>query len=212
MHLNPYSRNAPDLSGNVLYATDRPEQMLELMAAHPERRPYLEMTSDPALADAFHHPYPDVPTVSMVPLSVLRGREFTVRAHVTAARSGPLVAQLQVGDTVDTRLLAAEARAGQVFDTEWRVGDVGLTGAAAGVVALPPDRGRIRVRVASPDVLDAPFARRHLVQRFSYRTVDGVTEVLNPPRQLAVRHADGRRFVRESLALPGYEVDLVANS
>ena len=93
MHLNPYSRNAPDLSGNVLYATDRPEQMLELMAAHPERRPYLELTSDPALADAFHHPYPDVPTVSMVPFRCCGARVHGPGAR-HRARSGPLVAQL----------------------------------------------------------------------------------------------------------------------
>jgi hypothetical protein len=211
MHLNPFSRNTPTLDGPILYAVDRPDQMLDLMAAHPGRRPYLEVTSDPALADAFHHPYPDVPTITMLPLTVLRGRELTVRAHVTAQERGPLVASLKIGDTVDTRVLAEDARPGQVFDTEWRVG-IAATGGVPGTVALPADRGRISVRVASPDSVDAPFARRHLVQRFSYRTVDGTIEVLNPARQLAVRHRDGRRVVRESLALPGYAVDLVANS
>ncbi len=212
MHLNPFSRNTPDLDGPLLYATDRPDQMLDLIAAHPGRRPYLEMTSDPALADAFNHPYPDVPTVTMVPLSILRGRELTVRAHVTAQQRGPLVASLKLGDIVDTRVLADDARPGQVFDTEWRVGAAGAAATTPGVIVLPDDHGRISVRVASPDALDAPFARRHLVQRFSYRTVDGTTEVLNPSRRLAVRQRDGRRFVREVLALPGYEVDLVATS
>ena len=212
MHLNPFSRNSPDLADDLLYATDQPDEMLDLIAAYPSRRPYLELTSDPALADAFHHPYPDAPTISMVPLSVLRGREFSIRAHVTAERSGPLVASLRIGDTIDTRVLATDARAGQVYDTEWRVGDPRLTGGTAGVVPLPSDRGRMSVRVASPASLDAPFAGRHLLQRYSYRTVDGVTEVLNPPRRLAVRHDDGVRVTRESPALPGYELDLVANS
>lgn len=212
MHLNPFSRNTPDLSGRLLYATDRPVRMLDLIAAHPHRRPYLEVSSDPALADAFSHPYPEVPTITLVPLTVVRGRELTVRAHVTAARPGPLVASLRMRDTIDTRVLATDARVGQVFDTEWRVADPALSSGAAGTIPLPSDRGRISVRVSSPDAIDAPFARRHQVQRYSYRTVDGATEVLNPPRRLTVRHEDGRRVVRESLALPGYELDLVANT
>jgi hypothetical protein len=212
MHLNPYSRNTPTLDGRLLYATDRPDQMLDLIAAYPGRTPYLEMTSDPALADAFNHPYPDVPTISMIPLSVLRGREFTIRAQVTAEQPGPLVAQLRVGASSELRVLSEDARPGQVYVTEWRVADPTVTADTRGTVPLTADHGRIRVRVASPDAVEAPFAKRHLVQRYSYRTVDGVTEVLNPPRKLRVRHADGLRVARESPALPGYEVDVVASS
>ena len=212
MHLNPFSRNTPTLDGRVLYATDHPDEMLDLIAAYPDRRPYLELTSDPELADAFHHPYPDVPRISMVPLSVVRGREVSVRAHVTATKPGPLVASLRVGDVRDTRVLATDARPGRVYETEWRVGDPSAAPAGATVLPLAPGAGRIRVQVASPDSVDAPFARRHMVQRYSYRTVDGGVEVLNPPRKIVVGREDGERRSREAVALPGYEVDLVASS
>ena len=109
----------------------------------------------------------------------------------------------------DTRLLAAAAQPGRC--TRPSGGSATrLPRRRASVVPLAPGTDRIRVQVSSPDALDAPFAGRHMVQRFSYRTVDGTVEVLNLSRKIRVRHADGERVTRESVALPGYEVDLVA--
>ena len=212
MHLNPFSRNAPTLDGRVLYAADRPLHMLELMAAYPGRHPVLELTSNPELADAYHHPYPGIPTISMIPLSVLRGREFTLHVRYTATTAGPLVAQLQVGDVNNTRTLADDATPGAVYETEWRVGEANTSTSGAGVIPLPAGEGRFSVRVAAPKSVARPFAGVHVVQRYSYRTVDGTTEVLNPARRFTVTRLDGSRYVVETATLPGYEIDVVGAS
>jgi hypothetical protein len=212
LHLNPFSRNTPVLDGLVLYATDQPTDMLDLIAAHPGRQPLLEVTSNPKLADAFHHPNPEVPDVTLVPLSVLRGRQFLVTARYTAPHAGALVASLRVGATSVTRTLADDATPGAVYETSWRVGDAAAGAADAAVVPLPAPKGRFEVRVAMPADVAAPFAARHQLQRWSYRTVDGVTEVLNPSRRLVMRHVDGELVSREVLRFSNYAVELVGNS
>ncbi|MFI5257983.1 MAG: hypothetical protein ACHQRK_12095, partial [Gemmatimonadales bacterium] len=45
LHLNPFSENAPDLDGRILYATDRGAENLDLIAARPGRRVYYERTN-----------------------------------------------------------------------------------------------------------------------------------------------------------------------
>jgi hypothetical protein len=212
MHLNPFSRNTPALDGRLLYATDLPLEMLDLMAAYPTRTPYLELTSDPALGDAFRHPYPDVPDVTLIPLSVLGGRNFTFTVRYTATSTDPVVASLKVGDAIETRTLATQAVPGEVYETEWRVGDAGTAVGAAPAVALPAGRGRITARVAQASSLDTPFAGRHLLQRFSYRTLDDRAELLNPPRRIVVRHVDGERETDEVVEMPEFDVDVVGSA
>ena len=215
MHLNPFSRNTPD-ARRPRAVRDRPPRR----DARPDRgapATVVRTSSSRATPSSPTRSTTRTPTsrrVSMVPLSVVRGREFVgagARHRDEARAARGRAARRRHASTHG--VLAADAPTGPgVRHRVARRRSLGLTGRRRGRAARRPDRGRIRVRVASPDSLDAPFARRHLVQRYSYRTVDGVTEVLNPPRQLVGAPCRRRAVVRESLALPGYEVDLVANS
>ena len=55
LHINPFSQNAPDLDGQLLYAVDRGAASFRLLDRYPDRRAYVERTSNPALDDAIHH-------------------------------------------------------------------------------------------------------------------------------------------------------------
>ena len=123
MHLNPYSANTPDLDGRILYSVDRGPENIEVITAHPDRKPYLERTSDFRFDNpVFHHDAP-VPTVSLLPLEVLRGATMTLRARITTnpGDDGAVVVYLQVGDHVERRTLATDAAPGETFETEWRL-------------------------------------------------------------------------------------------
>jgi hypothetical protein len=217
MHLNPFSRNAPELDGDALYATDRPLEMLSLIAAHPERSPFLQLTSDLELGDAFRHPHPDPPTISLVPLEVVTGRQFAVTARVRATSTDPIVVSLRAGDVITTERLTTRATVGTVYETTWRVGEAGSTTVATGgdgVIALAPGSSRFSVRLATSPRADRPFAGRFRVQRYSYRSVADGSELLVPPRHIRVRHesdelGDRVRVTREVVEFPDFDVAVV---
>ncbi|MET0420367.1 MAG: glycosyltransferase family 39 protein [Acidimicrobiia bacterium] len=214
MHLNPFSRNTPELDGAVLYAADQPVNMLDVIRAHPERRPLLELTSNPELGDAFHHPYPGVPTVSLIPMSVLHGRQFTLHVRYTATTAGPIVARLHMGDVNTDRTLTDAATPGVTYETEWRVGDANVGAPRDGVIPLATTSGTFSVQIAAPAAaaVTRPFRVVHLEQQFAYQTVGDTTELLNPPRQYTVKYPKGKRLAVETPTLPGYTIDLVGTS
>lgn len=77
MFLNPYAANPPDLDGSVLYATDRGGANLDLMAAHPDRRAFLQQTSLPPDGQV-PNDHPETPTIRMVPIRVVRGEAVEI--------------------------------------------------------------------------------------------------------------------------------------
>ena len=141
MHLNPFSRNEPQLdNAGALYANDRPLGMLGLIAAYPDRTPLLQLTSKPALGDAFHHPHPSPPTIHIVPLEVLTGRELSITARVRAKSTTPIVVSIRVGDVVDTRVLTTAPTVGETYETVWHVGTPGARLHRSGDPAPRPTR------------------------------------------------------------------------
>ena len=74
MHLNPYSVNTADLDSRILYAVDKGAEALDLLAAHPDRTPYLESTSDPGFDDPVAHHDAPAPRVRLTQLQVLHGQ------------------------------------------------------------------------------------------------------------------------------------------
>jgi 4-amino-4-deoxy-L-arabinose transferase-like glycosyltransferase len=211
MHLNPFSRNSPQLDSDPLYATDQATQMLDLIAAYPDRTPFLELTSDIELGNAFEHPHPDPPTISIVPLSVMTGRQFVLTTRITATSPAkPIVASLRVGDTVDTRVLTTSPRVGQVYETQWRVGDAATAPLPAGIIPLPAGPSRFAIRTVATNRVDAPFRGRYRIQRFSYRPVQEGAELLVPPRRVRVHHEEGEPVLSEVAQFPDFDVRVVA--
>jgi len=206
MHLNPFSRNTPQLDNpGVLYATDHPLGMLALIAAYPNRTPVLQLTSKPALGDAFHHPHPNPPTIHIVPLKVLTGRELSITATVQAKSTTPIVVSIRVGTVVDTRVLTTTPTVGQTYETVWHVGTA-APGSTDPVIPLPDRPAYITVRKAVTTDLVHPLDHPHQMQRYSYRPVPAGYELLTPTRRRAIRHKYGNRIWHEVYRFRGFDV------
>ncbi len=117
LHLNPFSQNAPDLDGQLLYAVDRGVGSFRLLDRYPDRTPYVERTSNPALDDAIHHTDAAPPDVSLLPVVVHQGATVTVHVEVrNPTNAATVVAILQVGDQVEQRILSADPSRPGVYD------------------------------------------------------------------------------------------------
>ena len=82
MHLNPYSSNRPTSTAESCTRWIRAPESLDLIAAHPDRTPYLERTTDPGFDDPVTYHDAPVPRVWLTQLQVLHGNA------VTLARAG----------------------------------------------------------------------------------------------------------------------------
>jgi hypothetical protein len=209
MHLDPYSRNAAQLdNAGALYASDRPRHMLGLIASYPDRTPVLAVTSDPRLGDAFHHPHPDAPTIHLIPMKVLHGRQFAITAQVRATSTKPIVVSMFVDEHYVNRVLSMSPTVGDTYETTFAVGSP-TAATANGVVPLRDHDGLVTIRTAQTDNVDQPFTGRFEIQWYSTRPVDDGFELLTPVRKLLVhRDKDDDRVAREVLRIPGFDVDV----
>ena len=203
MHLNPYSRNGPDLDNRILYAADVRAANLDTIANHPERTPYLEVTSDPLFDDPVAYHDAPVPTVTVIPLRVVHGTNLTLRVRVTNSSGAPVVvASLRVGHDTQVRTLANDASKGDTFETEWTLTPAELTAPL----------GEIRIDTGSgATVRDARSGHREQLF-YSYRLDGtGTIDVLYPGRKLRVT-GTGRQLERhEVTSLRDLDVELTMN-
>ncbi|MEX1007228.1 MAG: hypothetical protein WD271_05220 [Acidimicrobiia bacterium] len=213
MHLNPYSQNVPDLDGKILYAVDSAAANLDLIAAHPDRTPYLERTSDPAFDDPVSYHDAPLPRVSLIPLRVLRGKTVTLRVRVSDPRDElAVVVFLQIGNHVEQRTLATDASAGATYETEWTLAPAASADLTTGTVPLTKRLGTIRIGMGAAATPGDALAQKQVQERFSYRLnadTDQV-EVLYPSRKF-VRHRRGRTLVREVDRLRELGVEITTN-
>ena len=172
MHLNPFSANAPDLDGRILFAVDRGAENLDLITRSPatRRRTSSARAIRGSTTRVVYHDAP-VPTVSLIPLQVLHGNTATLRVRVTNRSDDPtVVAYLRVGDRVERQVLATDAKRGDTFETEWTVAPARLAAAAAardaarGSARRDPCRGGLRRR---PPTTRSPG--KQTAKQFSYR-------------------------------------------
>ncbi|MDQ6696719.1 MAG: hypothetical protein M3Z46_04595 [Actinomycetota bacterium] len=198
LYLNPYSANRPDLTGKVLYASDRGSANLDLIAARRDRTPYLQRTSQPP-DDLGPKTHPDTPKIVLTPMRILRGKGVTLRVHITnPVRTQTVGAYIKVGHIVRWRILATNAKAGATFDTEWRVGVPDPAGSAdPSIVALTRRLGTVSVGVGYGP--DADFARNHpkYKQIFAYRIHASSIEMLLPQVQARARPKKKRSDKRD---------------
>jgi hypothetical protein len=193
MHLNPYSRNPPDLDDRILYARDRYGADLDLIAAYPDRVPYLQRTSDPGFDDAVTYHDAPVPRISLIPLTVVEGRRATFRVRLTTTTPGDVVAYLRAGDQTVQRTLAHDAPRGASFATDFTVAPAGSADAATSDLPLTTRSGTIRVGFASTAPGADPFAGRRSQVEFPFRLDAGAVELLSPGRPSAGRTTERQR-------------------
>jgi 4-amino-4-deoxy-L-arabinose transferase-like glycosyltransferase len=156
LFLNPFSENPADLDGRILWATDQGAANLDLIAQHPDRTPYLQQTSvTPTQRTPDDDPV--TPVVTTQRLHVLQTGVVTLHARVTNTTDSPVVvASLQVGDTVQQRVLATDSTRGATYNVVWEVVSAG-TGTAADpspIVKLPAGSGTITIRVDTGVAVD----------------------------------------------------------
>jgi hypothetical protein len=188
IHLDPFSSNAPDLDGRVLYATDRHDENIDLVADHPGRRVYFERTSltiDRTLAD----PDLPVPTVTVTPARVEHARSFRVRAHVTSTTDDPVVTvYLKYGAVLDRRTLSTTARRGDEFDTEWLLLAPSTSGPRdPDLLVLPSGTGAVEVGVRTASSPGATPRGRFVFEQAAYRAHGPDIAMLLPARTYRAR-------------------------
>jgi 4-amino-4-deoxy-L-arabinose transferase-like glycosyltransferase len=213
MHLNPFSRNGPDLDDRILYTVDRGTENLEMMARKPKRTPYLQLTTDPAFDDPVVYHDAPVPRVSLIPLTVMNGTAVTFRVQVTNPSADPaVVVYLRIGKRVERRTLSTDATRGETFETEWTVAPAGSAEAAPGTVPLTRRLDDIRIGVGTGATPDRALAEQQL-QVFSYRLdrATGNLELLNPSRKFDARRTPDGLALHERRRVRGFDVQVVTN-
>ena len=118
LHLNPFSENAPDLDGKVLYSVDRGADSFELLERYPERTPYVQRTNHPLLSNPIKHTDAKVPTVSVLPITVIEGPAVQLKVQVrNPTNEAAVVATLSIGNRVEQRTLSPSPDG--TYETEW---------------------------------------------------------------------------------------------
>lgn len=165
MYVNPFSANSAALDDRILYAADNGPRMLDLIAAQPWRRAYVQQ-GDAAAQDIGPSEHPSRVAVSLTPIDVRRGRSLVLHLSVQRDPGDPEERiDVTTGAGSISRALVPREIGGEVTV------DVTIGGSGTADVPLAP-RGIISVRLSGA----APLERVDLV----YRQVDGVIEVLTP--------------------------------
>ncbi|HLM16703.1 MAG TPA: hypothetical protein VK549_02700 [Acidimicrobiia bacterium] len=211
MHLNPFGVNSPDLDGPVLYAVDRGYRSFDLIAAHPDRKPYMEITSDIQYDDAIHHHDASPPTISVEPISVDSGPALTFTVKVRNPTGAPsVVASIEAGSHADQRVLTPDPSGDGTYSTQWTVVPrPAAADAPAGALAIS-GRGSIAflAGVGSDPASAASLPQQR--QSFIYRVRDGEVQVLSPSRKTVVKRVEGLMVQRDAGSLSTLSVGVSA--
>ncbi len=193
LYLNPFSSNGAALDDLILYAADNGPRMLDLIAAVPGRRAYLQQ-GDLAAQDIGPREHPASLSVTLAPIEVRQGASLVL--HVSVRREAGAPAQqikLTSGAGTITRSPPSTQTGGEAT-VEVRIGAAGNTDlslASHGTISVLLGRG-------------TPLERVDLV----YRQVDGVIEVLTPVALFrSVPVPEGRDW-RRSTALESLHVEV----
>jgi hypothetical protein len=198
LHLNPFSENSPDLDGPVLYAVDRNAKTFDLLDRHPDRTPYMQITSNTALDDAIHHPDAVPPEIFLRPIAVHSGDAVTFRVEVeNPGGAASAVASIQVDDQSQQRVLEPESAGSSTYATEWTVVPASDSAAVARGAIPASGKGTISVYAGlgtdPSNALQGPMER----EKFTFRVHDGELQVLDPSRKTFIRAEEGRIVQRD---------------
>lgn len=188
LYLNPFSSNGPHLDDRILYAADNGPAMLDLIAASPDRRAYLQEASVPS-EDIGPRERPLDLDVQLTPIRVERGGAIDLTINLTRA-PGAADETLRVSTgATDTR----EPIEGTTLQRSIRL----VPPNSVGGVALA-ERGTISVTVGAK----TPRERVQLV----YRVVNDVIEVMVPPSAFEWREVGTKKQRRRTITLADLDI------
>jgi hypothetical protein len=199
-YANPFSRNNPELDDRILYAVDGQPEMLDLIAEHPDRTPYLQLATI-GIEDRGPKEDPLPFTVRVLPVEVDAADAFTLA--------------VEAGDPGDAAVVAVEVRLGysQIVRRTVPAGQPLPTFRVAAPGHGPADiqlteRGQLSIRVGygddEADALERPTAREDVL----FRVVDGTAEVLFPTAKLESVTVGQTWQWRRQVTLTDLHVDL----
>ena len=162
LYLNPFSSNGPDLDDRILYAADNGPAMLDLIAATPDRRAYLQQATVSS-EDIGPREQPLDLAVDLTPVEVVRGTTLDIRLRLRRApATAPEVLRVHTG-TTELRVPIEGASRDHVLT-------LAPPGGAADIVLS--DRGTLTI------TLGDPTPREQIV--LVYRVTQGTIEVMLP--------------------------------
>jgi 4-amino-4-deoxy-L-arabinose transferase-like glycosyltransferase len=174
LFLNPFASNGPELDDRILYAADAGPAMLDLIAAMPDRTPYLQQGSV-ASQELGPREDPYDLRVDVQPIRVHRGATLTLTTTIVPPDDASYASvRIQTGgtDLRFTRQLTGPARG--LVEQHVLALD-GIDG------ALPVgERGAVTVTVGFGSTARAARAAPRLRQQLQYRVADGAIEALLP--------------------------------
>jgi hypothetical protein len=211
LHLNPFGMNTPDLDGPVLYAVDRNTRNFDVIAAHPGRKAYMEITSDAALDDAIHHPDAVPPQISVVPMAVHSGPAVTFHVRVRKpAGAASVVVSFQVGNQSATRTLQPDPSGDGSYSTDWTIVPDSSTAAVAAGAIPASGRGTVAIYAGTGADPSAAASGPQEREKFTYRVRDGQVQVLDPSRKTVIRLEQGLIVQRDVASLSTLHVTVDA--
>ena len=208
LHLNPFSENAPDLDGRVLYAVDRFADSFRLLDHYPNRTPYFERTTYPLLDNPVKHPDAKVPTITLLPIAVKSGPVVTLKVRLrNPTNAAAVVATLRIGNVVEQRALSPSA-SGR-YETQWTLVPAGAVDVPDGAI---PVRGQGLFTVSrTVGATSAQAATgRQVREEYAFRVHDGAVQVLDPPRKSVIFAEPGRIVQHDVGSLSKLHVDVSA--
>lgn len=216
MYLNPFSANNAELTGRLLYAADRGAADLDLIAARPDRIPYLQR---PSLQPYEMGPqtFPKTPTISIVRMRIIRGKGVSLHVRITNPKhSATVAAYIKINQTVRWRTLATHATTDGSYEVDWRVGVADAAGSSdASILQLSHRLGSVTVGVGYGRTAQAARNNPSAKQIYPYRLHGGKVEVLLPPvaaRALTKKGKKGERLWRLVEHLPNVQVTPTATA
>lgn len=168
LFLNPFGSNGPELDDRLLYSVDQQPSMLDLIAEHPDRTPYLQLATEPQ-EDLGPKEAPVDFDVLLQPVEVRRGRLLSLDVA-----TGAVPGRATVEAEVDGRGVRRTGAAGGAVES------ISVGPAGSGADLELPDRGILRITQGYGDDPSASLASPAAQVRLVFRVVDGEVEVLLP--------------------------------
>jgi hypothetical protein len=193
---NPFSDNGADLDGRILFAGDNGPELLDLLAEHPDRAPYLQR-ADRSVIELLPSEHPVTPHVTLTPIELLEGAVH-LRGRV-APVDGAAVTALWV--EVDGTVARPVEYVTRAQDIDIDLADLGLT----------PGLHTVEVRLGTGADEGAASTSPRVRRTFYARAASGEVQVLAPgtAARWVQRHEGSPPQWEDALTVPELPLDPV---
>jgi 4-amino-4-deoxy-L-arabinose transferase-like glycosyltransferase len=196
LYLNPYSTNAPEVDGEIIYATNAWPSVFRLLDQYPDRQHLLQRATL-STEELLPSENPSRAEVVLDPIERVAGDAVEVTLVVTPPRAGEAVwVHLDVAGVLHWRLVSPTSQAGVPIRSTWLLTTPDSTEAQRGrtdAIVLAQGELTVNVGAAFGTATRRTRLTPYVGQRFHARTVDGV-ELLTPGTSYRGRGPEDRRF------------------